>query len=167
MAIAGYWTAGFLPATRPRSFAYPLGWGTLGFAFPAAIGAAASGRRAVVVCGDGGFLFAPGELATAVQEKLPITILCVDDGGYGMLRFDARERYGREFASDLTSPDFVKVAAAFGAKGKRITPAGLEDGLAWSLKQKGPSLLSLPARFAPPPTTSPRWPLKGSPEARP
>lgn len=167
MAVAGYWTAGYWTAPGPRCFAYPLGWGTLGFAFPASIGAAAAGRRTVVVCGDGGFLFAPGELATAAQEKLPITIIVVDDGGYGMLRFDQKERFKRLFAVDLATPDFVKLAASFGIKGRAITPADLPKALAWSLKIKGPSLIALKAKWAPPVTTSPRWPLKDRPEARP
>jgi acetolactate synthase-1/2/3 large subunit len=167
MAVPGYWVAAYLTAETPRSFAYPLGWGTLGYAFPASIGAAAAGRRAVVVCGDGGFLFAPGELATAVQERLPITVLVVNDGGYGMLRFDQMERFGHTASVDLHVPDFAKLAAAFGAKARRIGPDGLEGAIAWSLKQKGPSLIEMAARWAPPLTTSPRWPLKGKPEARP
>jgi len=167
MAVPGYWTAGYYPAPAPRSFAYPLGWGTLGFALPAAIGAAASGRRAVVVCGDAGFLFAPAELATAVQEKLNVSIVLVDDHGYGMLRFDEDERYARRFAVDLHTPDFVALARSFGAKARAATAKTLDADLAWVLKQKGPALLALEASWAPPLTTSPRWPLKGKPEARP
>lgn len=167
MAVAGYWTAAFLTAEEPRRLAYPLGWGTLGFAFPAALGSAAAGRRTVVVCGDGGFLFAPGELATAAQENLPITIVVVDDGGYGMLRFDQKARFKKTFAVDLDAPDFVKLAAAFGIKGRSIKLADLDKTLAWSMKINGPSLIHLPAAWAPPVTTSPRWPLKDRPEARP
>ena len=74
---------------RSRRLQYPVGWGTLGFALPAAVGAAAgSGRPTLVVAGDGGIPFAVGELATLVQEQLPVTVLVVDDGGYGMLRYD-------------------------------------------------------------------------------
>jgi acetolactate synthase-1/2/3 large subunit len=167
MAVAGYWAAGYLPVPAPRGFAYPLGWGTLGFAFPAAIGAAAAGRGVVVVCGDGGFVFAPGEFATAVQEQLPIAIVLVNDGGYGMLRFDEDERYGERFAVDLDTPDFVALARSFGAKGRRTSLATLERDLRWAVRATGPALLELEATWAPPITTSPRWPLKGKPEARP
>src|SRR3954447_21433849 len=81
MCIPGYWLAGFLPVGTPRAFAYPMGWGTLGFSFPASIGAALGGaRRVVSVCGDGGFMYACGELATVAQERLPLTIVVVDDG---------------------------------------------------------------------------------------
>lgn len=167
MAVAGYWTAAYMTMPHPRSFAYPLGWGTLGFALPAAIGPAAAGRRTVVVAGDGGFLFAPGELATMVQEKLPVTVVIVDDGGYGMLRFDQSERFGSLFAVDLDTPDFVKLAGSFGVKAKACTLATLEKTIEWSLGVKGPSLIHLPAAWTPPVSTSPRWPLKDRPEARP
>jgi acetolactate synthase-1/2/3 large subunit len=167
MAIPGYWAAAYFPAAGPRTFAYPLGWGTLGFALPAAIGAAASGRKVVVTCGDAGLLFAPGELATAVQERLDITILLVNDHGYGMLRFDEDERFSERFAVDLTTPDFVALAGSFGVKARKTTIKKLAVDLAWGVKQRGPILIELEARWAPPLTTSPRWPLKGKREARP
>ncbi len=167
MAIAGYWAGAYFPAAGPRTFAYPLGWGTLGFALPAAIGAAAAGRKTVVTCGDAGFLFAPGELATAVQERLDITVLLVDDGGYGMLRFDEDERFSDRFAVDLTTPDFVALARSFGAKARKTTVKKMGADVAWGVKQRGPVLIHLEARWAPPLTTSPRWPLKGKREARP
>jgi acetolactate synthase-1/2/3 large subunit len=167
MAVPGYWCAAYLPVARPRGFAFPLGWGTLGFAFPAALGAAASGRRAIVVAGDAGFLFGAAELATAVQERLAITVVVVNDGGYGMLRYDEDERYGERFAVDLATPDFVALAKAFGAHARAATPAQIGDALAWAAKRSGPSVIEVAAAWDPPLTTSPRWPLKGKPEARP
>lgn len=167
MAVPGYWAAAYFPAAVPRTFAYPLGWGTLGFALPASLGVGAAGRRAVVVCGDGGFLFAPGELATAVQENLPVAVLLVNDGGYGMLRFDQDERFARRFAVDLATPDFVALSRSFGVKARRTTVETLDRDLAWALKQRGPALVELRAAWAPPLTTSPRWPLRGKREARP
>jgi len=167
MAIPGYWAAAYFPAAGPRTFAYPLGWGTLGFALPAAVGAAAAGRSTVVIAGDAGFLFAPGELATAVQEQLDLAIIVVNDRGYGMLRFDEDERFDERFDVDLETPDFVALAKSFGAKARKTTEAAVGKDLAWAIKQKGPALLELDAEWAPPLTTSPRWPLKGKPEARP
>ena len=73
MCIPGYWLAAFHPVSGPRHLAYPVGWGTLGFAFPAAAGAASrplDEAPVVSVSGDGGFLFACGELATVAQEKI-------------------------------------------------------------------------------------------------
>ena len=95
MCIPGYWLAGFYTPATPRRLQVPLGWGTLGYAFPAALGAALSGTGPTVsISGDGGFLFACGELATMAQEKIPLTAVIVDDGGYGMLRYD-QELVGR------------------------------------------------------------------------
>jgi thiamine pyrophosphate-dependent acetolactate synthase large subunit-like protein len=167
MAIPGYWTAAYFPAAAPRTFAYPLGWGTLGFALPAAVGVSTAGRKTIVIAGDAGFLFAPGELATAVQEGLDLAIVVVNDRGYGMLRFDEDERYKDRFAVDLVTPDFVALAKSFGAKARKTTEAAFGKDLAWAIKQKGPALIELDAAWAPPLTTSPRWPLRGKPEARP
>src|SRR5439155_3629628 len=74
MCIPGYWLGGFHRPAKPRKLSYPLGWGTLGCAFPQALGAALAGKGPVVsVSGDGGFLYACGELATAAQEGIPLT----------------------------------------------------------------------------------------------
>ena len=82
MAVAGYWTGGYAAMSRPRRLQYPVGWGTLGYALPAAVGAAAgTGRPVLVVCGDGGAAYAVPELATLVQERLPVCVLVVDDAG--------------------------------------------------------------------------------------
>jgi acetolactate synthase-1/2/3 large subunit len=167
MAVAGYWLGAYYRAPHIRSFLYPLGWGTLGFGLPAAVGAAASGRKTVAVVGDAGSLFGVGDLATAAQEELPLVVLVVNDAGYGMLRFDEEERFGRTFAADLETPDFVKLAGSFGIKARAAQPKDIGAALAWGLKQRGPALIEMRARFAPPLTTSPRWPLKGKKEARP
>src|SRR5439155_12519919 len=115
MCIPGYWIAGFHRFPAPRRLQYPMGWGTLGYAFPASIGAAIAGTGPVVcVSGDGGFLFACGELATVAQERLPTTTVIVDDGGYGMLRFDQERRgTGVTHGTDLRTPDYVALARAF------------------------------------------------------
>lgn len=160
MCIAGYWVAGFHRVPGPRRLAYPMGWGTLGFAFPAALGAAAAGTgRAVAVVGDGGFLFACGELATAVQERLPVTVVLVDDGGYGMLRFDQEQAGVPTRGVDLVTPDFVALAQAFGVQAEAVDGFGeaFEDALAKSLATDGPSLVAVRAALTPPPSTSPRW----------
>jgi len=144
MCIPGYWLAGFHEPPAPRRLQVPLGWGTLGYAFPAAIGVAQAARRTLAVCGDGGFLFAAGELATVAQEQPDLTILVVDDGGYGML----------ETPLDGV-PDFVALAAAFGIAGERAEE--LEPVLDRHLEAPGPSLIHWRAALSPPPTTSPRW----------
>lgn len=161
MCIAGYWCAGYLPVPGPRRLLYPMGWGTLGFGWPAALGAAAAGVGPVVaVVGDGGFMYGLGELATACEQDLDVVALIVNDEGYGMLRFDEELRYGRTFAVDLATPDFGAIAGGFGAPYRLTTPEKLEADVRAALGAGGPHLVELRARLFPPVTTSPRWPAR-------
>ena len=161
MCIPGYWIAGFHSFARPRALQYPMGWGTLGYAFPAGLGAALVGPGPVVsVSGDGGFLFACGELATMAQEKIPLTAVIVDDGGYGMLRFDQDRVGAQRFGVDLASPDFAALARAFGVRAETVHDLsdGFGEALARHVADPGPSVLVARApSLEPPPTTSPRW----------
>ena len=160
MCIAGYWAAAFSRVPGPRRLAFPLGWGTLGYAFPAAIGAALAGRgRALALIGDGGFLFACGELATLVQEQLPVTTVIVDDGGYGMLRFDQVQAGVPARGVDLATPDFAALARSFGVPARAVDGFGEEfaAALSDSLDASGPDVLVVRAALTPPPSTSPRW----------
>jgi thiamine pyrophosphate-dependent acetolactate synthase large subunit-like protein len=165
MCIPGYWLAAMHAPAGPRKFQYPMGWGTLGYAFPAALGAAAHGPT-LSVSGDGGFLFAVGELATAKQENLPLTALVVDDGGYGMLRFDQRHSGVEPYGVDLTTPDFVALAESFNIRASRVdglSGDAFATALAAHLADPEPSLLVASAALTPPPTTSPRWHRQGPP----
>jgi acetolactate synthase-1/2/3 large subunit len=160
MCIPGYWLAGLGRVPAPRRLQYPMGWGTLGYAFPAALGAACTDAGPVVsVSGDGGFLFACGELATAAQERLPLTAVIVDDGGYGMLRFDQRRAGAPHHGVDLQTPDFVALARAFGLRAESVD--GLGDAFAAALRrhvaEPEPTVLVARAALTPPPTTSPCW----------
>ncbi len=159
MAVAGYWVGGYASAPAPRKLAYPVGWGTLGFGLPAAIGPAAAGHPVIAVCGDGGLAMALGELATLVQQRLPVTVLVVDDGGYGMLRYDQARSGDPTVGVDLLTPDFVGLAAAFRlpATGVRSVRDGLAEALAKGVASGGPNLVHVGARLTPPRTTSPRW----------
>ena len=165
MCIPGYWLAALHPFRRPRRLAYPLGWGTLGFAFPASIGAAAGQSNPVLcVCGDGGFLFACGELAVLAQERVPLTVMLVDDGGYGMLRYDQRRSGAGAFGVDLLTPDWARLGAAFGVEVEEVEGVGaaMEHALARQLALATPSMLVVRASLPPPPTTSPRWYRSGN-----
>jgi acetolactate synthase-1/2/3 large subunit len=162
MCIPGYWLAGFHTPAAPRRLQVPLGWGTLGFAFPAALGAAlAGGGPAVAIAGDGGFLYACGELATMAQERLPLTAVVVDDGGYGMLRYDQDRAGAERYGVDLHTPDFGALAASFGVRAETVD--GLEDdfgeALARHVADPEPSVLvaRTPDPLVPPPNTSPNW----------
>ena len=147
---------------RRGRLAYPMGWGTLGFAFPA--GARRRARRGdgpvVSVSGDGGFLFACGELATVAQERIPLTVVIVDDGGYGMLRYDqdaARSRTLRRRPAHAR----LRRAGRRRSASRAETVDGLGDAFEAALRahldDPGPSVLVARAALEPPPTTSPRW----------
>jgi thiamine pyrophosphate-dependent acetolactate synthase large subunit-like protein len=161
MCIPGYWLGAFHPSPAPRRLTYPLGWGTLGCAFPQSLGAALAGGGGPVVpvCGDGGFLFACGELATVAQERLPVTTVIVDDGGYGMLRYDQHRTGTATYGVDLHTPDFAALAGSFGIRAETVE--GLGDAFAAALgaqvRDPEPSVLVARAALEPPPTTSPRW----------
>ncbi len=160
MCVAGYWLAGYRRVPLPRKLAYPMGWGTLGFGFPTSLGAAlADAGPAVCVTGDGGFLYACGELATAVQARIPVTIVLVDDGGYGMLRFDQTQAGDAPFGVDLVGPDFAALAASFGVRASTVEGFGaaFEDRLRRSVDSPEPEMIVVKAALKPPPTTSPRW----------
>ena len=131
MCIPGYWLGGFYRPPAPRKLLYPLGWGTLGCAFPQALGAALAGAGpAVSFSGDGGILYAIGELATMAQEQIPLTAVIVDDGGYGMLRYDQKVKGDPIYGVDLKTPDFEAVANTFGVEAQTVEGLGDEFGAA-------------------------------------
>ncbi|HEY7137107.1 MAG TPA: thiamine pyrophosphate-binding protein [Acidimicrobiia bacterium] len=164
MAVPGYWLAGYLPVARPRALHYPMGWGTLGFAFPAALGAASAAptRPVVSFSGDGGFLFATGELAALAQERSPVTAVVVDDGGYGMLRWGRAAEELDGLGTELRTPDFAAVARAFGVDAQTVDGFGddYQRALAEAVTAGAPRLLHVRGSLVPPRTTSPRWPRR-------
>jgi thiamine pyrophosphate-dependent acetolactate synthase large subunit-like protein len=160
MCIPGYWLGGFHHTPAPRRLSYPLGWGTLGCAFPQGLGAALGETGPVVsVSGDGGFLYACGELATAAQERIPLKAVIVDDGGYGMLRFDQELKGDPREGVDLHTPDFVALARSFGVRADAVDGIGerFEGMLGLHLRMNEPTVLVAKAALAPPPNVSPRW----------
>jgi acetolactate synthase-1/2/3 large subunit len=147
-----YWMEWRFPVLRPRTFLYPTGSATLGYAVPAAIGAkiARPDRAVVAVAGDGGFLYSVNELATAVKYRLPIVFLVVNDGRFGAIRWLQEKLYGRAGESELTNPDFPSLARAFGCHAERVDAAGLGAALRRALGAAGPTVLELPAAVEPP-----------------
>jgi acetolactate synthase I/II/III large subunit len=150
MTIMGYWAAAHLPVERPRTFLYPLGSGTLGYAWPAALGAQAArpGGRTLAVMGDGGMHYALGELATARQHGLPAKLLIVDDSGYGILREYQRDAFGTTHAVDLVQPDFGELCSAFGVPVRTVEAPDLSAALDWAFGQDGPAVVVLRATVA-------------------
>ncbi|MCX5201121.1 thiamine pyrophosphate-binding protein [Streptomyces sp. NBC_00237] len=154
MTILTYWAWSAFDPARPNTMHSAQGAGGLGYAFPAALGAAVADPDSPVlaVSGDGGAMYSIAELATARQHDLPVTWLIVDDGGYGILREYADGAYREPTGTELVRPDFVALAESFGVPGVRTTPETLAGDLAAALKAPGPSVVVLPARlrmFAP------------------
>ncbi|WP_320669520.1 thiamine pyrophosphate-binding protein [Patulibacter defluvii] len=143
--ILGYWGAGYFPARTPGRFLYPSGSGTIGFAFPAALGAAAvrPDLPVLAVSGDGGFQYGIAELAAARQHGLAVKLVLVDDGGYGILREYQQARFGVLTATDMDEPDFVAVAQAFRVPARRASVATFADDARWLMAQEGPAVIVL------------------------
>ncbi|MFE0100249.1 thiamine pyrophosphate-binding protein [Streptomyces sp. NPDC059009] len=154
MTILAYWAWSAFDARRPNTMHSAQGAGGLGYAFPAALGAAVAdpSQPVLAVSGDGGAMYSIAELATARQYDLPVTWLIVDDGGYGILREYMTDAFGEPTGTELARPDFVALAESFGVPGVRTTPDALRDDLAKALAEPGPSVVVLPAvlkMFAP------------------
>jgi acetolactate synthase-1/2/3 large subunit len=121
------WEAQYYHHDVPRSLITSGGLGTMGFALPAAIGAKIARPKAEVwvVVGDGGFQMTMPELATIVQERLDINIAVINNGYLGMVRQWQEFFYERRYAATpLLSPDFVKIAEAYGIRGLAVRKRG-------------------------------------------
>jgi acetolactate synthase-1/2/3 large subunit len=120
------WTAQYYLFDHPRTLLTSGGLGTMGYGFPAAIGAqmAFPGRTIIDIAGDGSIQMNIQELATAVQYKLPVKVAILNNGYLGMVRQWQELFYERRYAMTHigeVSPDFVKLAEAYGAVGLRAT----------------------------------------------
>jgi len=135
------------PIYEPRTFITSGYQGTLGSGFPTALGAkvAHPDRPVVAITGDGGFMFAVQELATAVQFNIAVIVLVFNNNAYGNVRRDQREHFdGRVVAADLVNPDFVKLAESFGLSAVRVTsPEGFRPALEKALADGGPFLIDI------------------------
>lgn len=155
MTILAYWAWSAWDARTSGSMQSAQGAGGLGYGFPAALGAAvarAGNGPVLAVSGDGGAMYGLADLATARQLDLDVTWLIVDDGGYGILREYMTGAFGAAYATELTRPDFVALAEAFGVPARSATPETLQRDLAEALSTPGPSVVVLPAllrMFAP------------------
>lgn len=135
------------PVYQPRTFITSGYQGTLGSGFPTALGAkvAQPDRPVIAITGDGGFMFAVQELATAVQFKIGVVTLVFNNNAYGNVRRDQLTVFdGRVVAADLVNPDFVKLAESFGVGAVRVTsPAEFKPALEKALADGGPYLIAV------------------------
>jgi acetolactate synthase-1/2/3 large subunit len=119
------WSALYFQALKPRTFISSGGLGTMGFGFPAAIGAkvACPDRPVVDIAGDGSFIMSEQELACSVTENIPVTVIVLNNSILGMVAQWQRMLYKRRYMAVHLgkTPDFVKLAEAYGAQGLRAT----------------------------------------------
>jgi thiamine pyrophosphate-dependent acetolactate synthase large subunit-like protein len=144
-AMACYYGAlGNLPVHTPGGFCFPTGFGTLGYALPAAIGAAvaAPDRPVIALVGDGGLMFSVQELATAATEGVTLPVIVFVNGGYGEIRAQMRDAGITPLAVDLPAPDFVGLARSLGGHGVSAAgPDELAAELDAALRRPGPTVL--------------------------
>ena len=140
------WGNRTFPLYNPRDNVYPIG-AAIGPGMQLGIGAAlgANGRKVVCMCGDGGFFLNLTELWTAVQEKVDIVFVVMNDKGYGVIKHIQSTLYGgRHYFGDLLGPDLEKLCDVAGMHYVRVDRAdGLEEGLSSALDVSGPSILEV------------------------
>ncbi len=140
------WAAQYFKGARPRTFITSGGLGTMGFGFPAAIGAQRAYPDKLVACitSEGSFQMNLQELATAQEHKLPVKIVLLNNGFHGMVRQWQDLFYGGRYASSYLGklPDFVKLAEAYGMLGLRAEkPSDVGSVIRDGLKHKGPVMM--------------------------
>ena len=143
------WTAQYFKLAKPNRWLTSGGLGTMGFGFPAAMGAQAAFPDKLVLCvaGDGSVQMNTQELATAVVNKLPVKVIVINNGFHGMVRQWQDLFYESRYASSYlgTTPDFVKLAEAYGAVGLRATKVSeLDDMIKQAIAIDKPVFLDVP-----------------------
>ena len=139
------WLGRYFPFKPSHRLLGPVS-GAMGFGVPGAVAAARRlGRRVITLVGDGGFLMTGNELATAIQYRLPVTVIVANNNSYGTIRLHQEKWFpGRTIATELRNPDFARMAEAFGAKAFRIDRnADIDAALEGALAADGPSLIEV------------------------
>jgi acetolactate synthase-1/2/3 large subunit len=150
----GYYARPFWPVYEPRTYFTSSYSGNLGFAFPTALGAkiAQPERPVVAVCGDGGFLYNAQELSTAVRYGINVVTVVFNDDAYGNVGRDLDEAWGGTIGADLTNPDFMKLAEAYGVVGLRAKdPLEVGDLVREAVALDRPVLVEVPVGRMPRP----------------
>ncbi len=141
------WAARYLRHVRPRCFVSSGGMGAMGFGIPAAIGAAIArpDMKVVAFVGDGGAQMTAEELVVAAELGLPVVFVVFANGTLGLVRQMQKADFGsRFFATTMRSPDFVKLAGAYGVRGVRVSDqARLDAAVAKAIRTRAPVLLEV------------------------
>jgi acetolactate synthase-1/2/3 large subunit len=140
------WTAQFFGFREPRTLLSSGGLGTMGYGLPAAMGAQAAfpGRQVIAICGDGGFQMNLQEMATLVQNRLPVKIVILNNNFLGMVRQWQELFFDKRYSQTcMELPiDFIKLAEAFGAKGfQAAKPDEVEETIKKAFETPGPVIM--------------------------
>ena len=140
------WTAQFFQFNKPRTLLTSGGLGTMGFGLPSAMGAQAAfpGRQVITICGDGGVQMNIQEMATLVQNRLPVKIVILNNNFLGMVRQWQELFFDKRYSSTcMELPiDFVKLADAYGAKGfSTAKPSDVEKIIKQGFEEEGPVIM--------------------------
>ena len=152
MSEIAYLANEVFPVRRPRSWLHPMGFGTLGYALPAAIGAklACPARPVAVMIGDYGLQYTLAEIGTACEQSLPLPVLLWNNARLHAIEKDMIRRQMEPFAVEPLNPDFVELAQSFGAQAAR--PASLDalaTVVAEALRADRPTLIDLSPEISP------------------
>ncbi|MBM3944926.1 MAG: thiamine pyrophosphate-binding protein, partial [SAR202 cluster bacterium] len=154
MTNIGYWGHELYDTDVPRTYITSSYFGTLGYAFPASLGAkvALPDRQVVSVNGDGGFQFNSQELSTAASYGINVVAIVFNNSAFGASNWDQTHRFNRHYiGTELRNPDFMKLAEAYGVRGVRTEPDGLGPALADALRANAPVLIEVPVPTMMPP----------------
>jgi acetolactate synthase-1/2/3 large subunit len=150
----GYWANLVYEVRRPRTYITSSYFATLGYSFPTALGAKVAAPEKPVVCvvGDGGFMYACAELATAVRYGINLITVIFTDNAFGSTKSDQQINFrGRVLGTELNNPDFAKLAELFGARGIKAEPERLGSILGEVLETKQPVVIEVPIPTLVPP----------------
>lgn len=137
-----------MPVYQPRTLITPGFQGTLGYAYPTALGAKVAWpeRKVLSISGDGGFMLNVQEMSTAVAHGIDVVAIVMNDGAFGNVKRIQQTTYGgRMIGVDLHNPDFVALARSFGMRGTTApTPEALRAALRDAFARPGPALIEIP-----------------------
>lgn len=145
--VSYFGTAAQWPSTRPGQFVYPAGFATLGYGIPGGIGAAlaAPDVPVVVIAGDGGTMFTVQEFATAVDLRIGLPVVIMNNGGFEEIREGMQSKGIEPFAVDVRSPDFPLLGRALGGEGERAgDPRQLAAAVVRALERDVPTMIEVP-----------------------
>jgi acetolactate synthase-1/2/3 large subunit len=143
------WCEQHFQVIEPRTFFSSGGLGTMGFGFPAALGAKVARPDLPVfdIAGDGSFQMTENSLATSIEEQIPVTVIVLNNHMLGMVAQWQRHFYNRRYSAVHmgSSPDFVKLAQAYGAEGVRVdSPADLENAVNRAMRSPVTTVIEVP-----------------------